>query len=152
MMHFHAFADSQVLQTSAHRRMLNRRIYADVLDFRIRNSTVVFKKRRQPSACYEAGLVNSRRQHGTAMLPVPHGIVGAAAEKRDTKWSTCNYHLLAFPIIESSNAGQSRRVVRICTTLKATEATRHSPWGNLCALSRFYEPHREAKKQSHPPR
>jgi hypothetical protein len=72
--------------------MLNFAVPADVFYFRVRDAAVVFEKRRQPSGCYVAALIDGRRQHGAAMLTIPKRIIGTAAKKGDAKRRACNVH------------------------------------------------------------
>lgn len=65
--------------------MLDLLIAIDVLDPRIGNPGPVVEKGRQMTATDIAVLVDGRRKHGTAMLPKPHRIVGAASQERDPK-------------------------------------------------------------------
>src|ERR1700678_1077491 len=62
VMDFHTFSDPEMLQTAAHRGVLNSGIYADILHFRIGNTAVIFEKRRQPSARNEAGFIDGGRE------------------------------------------------------------------------------------------
>src|SRR5580700_11718883 len=91
-MNFHPVGDAHVFEASAHRRMLNLAIAADILNLRIRNAAVVLEKRRQPPGGDVARFVDRRGQHRAAMLSIPDWIVGPAAKKRYAKWSARNDH------------------------------------------------------------
>src|SRR5579863_167056 len=91
-MYFHSVGDAHVFQASAHRGMLDLAVAADILNLRIRNAAVVLKKRGQPASGDVTRFVDRRGQHRAAMLAVPHGVVCAAAKKRDAKWGARDDH------------------------------------------------------------
>jgi hypothetical protein len=70
-----------MLQAGANRRMLDFVILDDVLDPRVRHPRVIFEEGRQAAACDVTRLVNRCGEHGSAMFPVPNGIIGSTTEK-----------------------------------------------------------------------
>ena len=64
--------------------MFEGAVVVDVFDSRIRDTAVVFEKRRQVAASYVAGLVDRGGQYGATEFTVVDRIVCAAAEERDS--------------------------------------------------------------------
>src|SRR6516162_8822769 len=93
-----SFLDLQELQAGAHRRVLNDVIGGDIFVFRIQNTAVVLKKRRQPSASDIATLIDRGRQHRAAVVPVPERVIGPAAEEGNAKGSASYYHTIALSV------------------------------------------------------
>src|SRR5580692_5651549 len=120
-MNFHSVSDTHVVQTSAHRRMFNLTIAADILDLRIRNAAMVLKKWRQPPSRDVTRFVDSCRQHRATMLAIPDWVVGAAAKKRYAKWSARNDHGVS-PNIERTNT--NRPCIRSRPQPSSSEAIR----------------------------
>jgi hypothetical protein len=57
-MNLHTFVHTKMLQTSPHRRMLDRIVGADVFNFGIRDSAVVFEKWWQLPTCDVTALID----------------------------------------------------------------------------------------------
>ena len=78
---------------------------ADFIDFLyqfgqgVNNPVFMLEERRQVPAGDITILINSGTQNRTAVSPVPDGIVGAAAEKRNPKGSPDNQHPLSSSIL-----------------------------------------------------
>ncbi len=123
-MNFHPIGDAHVFQASAHRRMLNLAIAADILNFRIRNAAVVLEKRRQPPSGDVTRFVDCRGQHRAAMLAIPDWIVGPAAKKRYAKWSARDDHEVS-PKTRRTNI--NRPCVRSRPRFSSSEAIRKIP-------------------------
>ena len=72
--------------------MLNQIVFADILNLRVRDTAVIFEERRQPPARDKATFVDRGREHRTAILSVPDGIIRAASEKGDAKRCASDDH------------------------------------------------------------
>src|SRR5581483_3739899 len=97
-----------MLQAPAHRGMLDVAIVRHILHLRVRDAAVVIEERRHAATGDIATLVDGRGEHGPAIFPVPHRIVGPAAEEGDAKGSASDYHSFL------SDNGYDRACVSAC--------------------------------------
>jgi hypothetical protein len=63
-----------------------------IFDKGVNNTMLVLKKRRQMTACDVTVFIDSGRQYGTTMLPIPPRIVGSTAKKRNPEGCSSNDH------------------------------------------------------------
>src|SRR5262249_20850007 len=78
VMDFNSIFNFEKFQASSHGGVFDRTIAIDVLNFRIRDATVIFEKGWELATRYITTLVDRSGQYCAAMLPVPDGIIGTA--------------------------------------------------------------------------
>src|SRR6266849_8488790 len=96
VMNLDPVVNSQKLQATSNGGMLNRAILINILNFRIRNAAVIFKKRRKGPTGDVTAFIDRRGQDGSTMFAVPDGVVGASTKKRDAEWGAGDNHALGF--------------------------------------------------------
>src|SRR5436309_1137685 len=62
------------------------------LDFGVHDPVAMLEERRQIPAGQVTILIDGRGQHRAAVSPVPLGVIGPAAEKRNPKWGSTDNH------------------------------------------------------------
>src|SRR5262245_17542642 len=93
MMNFQSLMASVMpLQHGPYGRVLNIRDFLDVFDDRVDEAIAVLEEGRQYANADIAVLIDRGGEHGTAVLPEPLRIIGAATEKRDPKWGAADDH------------------------------------------------------------
>src|SRR5213082_3430794 len=87
-----AFIPFEVLEDTAHRRMLDLRNPINGFLLPINEAMLVVEERRQPSAADVAVLVDRRGENCAAMAAIPLRIIAPPAEERDSERGAADDH------------------------------------------------------------